>query len=190
MSGGWGQVRTARLWLDRPEERDVDDLHEVHGDPASWRHFPSGRHADRLTSEQMVRNGQRHWAEDGLGYWSVRDEDGGRVVGRAGCAVPAGMPWWNLYYRFAASVHRRGYATEVGRAALEAAHDVCPDRPVLAYLLEHNEASRRTVERIGLGLAWRGPDRGNPDPDAVRLVYVDREPPAAMWAVALRELAA
>ena len=25
-------------------------------------------------------------------------------------------------------------------------------------------------------LAWRGPDRPNPDRDAVRLVYVDREP--------------
>ena len=47
---------------------------------------------------------------------------------------------------------------------------------MLAYLLEHNLASRRTAERLGMRLAWRGPDRPNPDPDAVRLVYVDREP--------------
>jgi hypothetical protein len=25
-----------------------------------------------------------------------------------------------------------------------------------------------------LSLVWRGPDAGNPDPDAVRLVYADR----------------
>jgi RimJ/RimL family protein N-acetyltransferase len=64
--------------------------------------------------------------------------------------------------------------------ALEAAHDVAPERPVVAYLLEHNTASRRTAERLGLRLAWRGPDRPNPDPDAVRLVYVDREPSAEL----------
>jgi RimJ/RimL family protein N-acetyltransferase len=101
-------------------------------------------------------------------------------VGRGGCAVPDGSPWWNLYYRFGAAVHRRGYATEMAGAAIEAAHDIGPDRAVLAYLLEHNVASRRTAEGLGLRLVWRGPDVGNPDRDAVRLVYVDREPDAAL----------
>ena len=176
----WRHVRTPRLWLDVATVADVEDLHQIHADPQSWEHFPAGRHADRLMSEQMVVNGDRQWAEHGLGYWSVRDAEGGRVVGRGGCAVPAGCPWWNLYYRFDASVLRRGYATEMAQAAIEAAHAIGPQRAVLAYLLEHNEASRRTAERLGLRLVWRGPDVGNPDRDAVRLVYVDREPNAEL----------
>ena len=87
-----------------------------------------------------------------------------------------GRGWWNLYYRFDQQVLGRGYATEMGTAALEAARDVAPERPVLAYLVEHNVASRRTAERLGLRLVWRGPDADNPDPDAVRLVFLDREP--------------
>jgi hypothetical protein len=59
-------------------------------------------------------------------------------------------------------------------AALDAAHAVAPDRPVVAYLLEHNAESRGRAERAGLSLQWRGPDAGNPDPAAVRLVYADR----------------
>jgi hypothetical protein len=59
-------------------------------------------------------------------------------------------------------------------AALDAAHAVAPDRPVIAYLLEHNVESRGRAEKAGLTLVWRGPDAGNPDPDAVRLVYADR----------------
>ena len=59
-------------------------------------------------------------------------------------------------------------------AAIDAAHAVAPDRPVVAYLLEHNVESRGRAERSGLSLVWRGPDAGNPDPDAVRLVYADR----------------
>ena len=31
-------------------------------------------------------------------------------------------------------------------------------------------------------LAWRGPDRPNPDPGAIRLVYVDRDPSADLVA--------
>jgi hypothetical protein len=45
---------------------------------------------------------------------------------------------------------------------------------VTAFLLEHNVASRATAERAGLRLIWRGPDAGNPDPGAVRLIYADR----------------
>ena len=57
---------------------------------------------------------------------------------------------------------------------MDAAHAVDPERPVVAYLLEHNVESRGRAERAGLSLVWRGPDAGNPDPDAVRLVYADR----------------
>jgi hypothetical protein len=45
---------------------------------------------------------------------------------------------------------------------------------VIAYLVEHNERSRGRAERSGLSLVWRGPDAGNPDPAAVRLIYADR----------------
>ena len=38
----------------------------------------------------------------------------------------------------------------------------------------HNAESRGRAERSGLTLLWRGPDAGNPDPDAARLVYADR----------------
>jgi RimJ/RimL family protein N-acetyltransferase len=178
----WARARTARLWLDLPVAGDVDALFALHADPAVWEHFPSGRHTSREQAVEMVAQSERQFAAHGLGFWSIRDHDGGPVVGRGGCAVPPGLAWWNLYYRFSPSVQRRGYAVEMARTALEAAHDVEPERPVIAYLLEHNAASRRTAERLGLTLAWRGPDRPNPAPDAVRLVYVDREPTADLVA--------
>ena len=45
---------------------------------------------------------------------------------------------------------------------------------MIAYLLEHNAESHGRAERAGLSLVWRGPDAGNPDPGAIRLVYADR----------------
>lgn len=170
----WRHVRTERLWLDLPVAGDAEDLFHIHADPATWLHLPSGRHTDPATGPHMVEQSAAQFAAHGLGYWSVRDTEGGPVVGRAGCMTAQDRPWWNLYYRFASSVHGRGYAAEAGRAALEGAAALDPDRPVVAFLLEHNVGSRRTAERLGLDLVWRGPDAGNPDPGAVRLVHADR----------------
>ena len=177
----WRHVRTERLWLDEPAQDDLEDLHRIHADPASWAHFPQGRHLDLARTQQALDKSEVEWTH-GLGYWSVRDSAGGPVIGMAGCAIVGHQPWWNLYYRFDCAVRGRGYASEVAEAALEAAHVVAPARPVLAYLLEINVASRRTAEKAGLTLVWRGPDAGNDDPDAVRLVYLDREPDAVIRA--------
>ena len=52
----------------------------------------------------------------------------------------------------------------------------------MAYLLEHNPPRGAPPSGSGMRLAWRGPDRPNPDPDAIRLVYVDRDPTDALVA--------
>jgi hypothetical protein len=36
----------------------------------------------------MVGASRRRFERDGLGYWSVRDAEGGPVVGRGGCSGP------------------------------------------------------------------------------------------------------
>ncbi len=38
----WRHVRTTRLRLDEPVDADAADLFAIHSDPASWAHFPSG----------------------------------------------------------------------------------------------------------------------------------------------------
>lgn len=81
---------------------------------------------------------------------------------------------WNVYYRLSPAAWGHGFATELASAARAAAAASNLQLPVVAYLLEHNTGSRRTAERVGLTLAWRGPDHGNPDPAAARLIYADR----------------
>ncbi|MGO1975181.1 MAG: GNAT family N-acetyltransferase [Propionibacteriaceae bacterium] len=170
----WRHVRTRRLFLDEPVTDDIDDLYFLHSDARVWTHFPSGRHRTRQQTVDQIEAGHDQWQRHGLGYWSVRESVSGRVIGRGGCAVPTDRPWWNLYYRLSPTMQGRGYASELGAAALEAAHRVDPDRPVIAYLLAHNLASKATAEKVGLHLVWRGPDVENPDPTAERLVYADR----------------
>jgi RimJ/RimL family protein N-acetyltransferase len=165
-------LTTARLRLDAVVPSDLDDLYALMSDARTWAHFPSGRHTSPEQTRAGIEHSLGHWERDGLGYWMARLD--GQVVGTGGSAIRVGTAWWNLYYRFTPAVWGRGLAAELVTAALDAAHQVRPDLPVIAYMVEHNVQSRGRAERSGLSLVWRGPDVGNPDPDAVRLVYADR----------------
>jgi RimJ/RimL family protein N-acetyltransferase len=173
---------TKRLLLDAVVPEDLDEQYALMSDPGVWNHLPSGVHTDRARTADGIEHSLGHWARDGLGYWTARlREDlpeaglaAGAMVGTGGCARRAGTTWWNLYYRLTPPAWGLGLAAELVTAAIDAAHAVDADRPVIAYLLEHNAESRGRAERSGLTLLWRGPDAGNPDPGAVRLVYADR----------------
>lgn len=164
---------TQHLILSRPTPDDVDGMHAICSDPRVWTHFPSLRHTEAAQTAAMLDAFTAKWEQDGLGPWVVRALGEQAVIGQGGCSVKAGV-YWNLGYRFAADVHGRGYATELSREAIRQATALRPELPVVAYLLEHNAASARVAEKLGLTLVHRGPDAGNPDPAAVRLVYADR----------------
>ena len=165
-------TRTERLQLDPPSPKDLDDLHRLYSDARTWTHLPSGRFADLATTRGALERWLDDWREQGLGAWVVREN--GEVVGHGGCAVRQDA-FWNLGYRFAPEAQGRGLATEVACAAVAAAREARPELPVVAYLLEHNRASAAVAEKVGLTLRHRGPDAGNADPSAVRLVLADRE---------------
>jgi len=173
-------LRTVRLRLAIPQYDDLAQLHAIYGDPRTWTHYPTLLH-DEATTRTMLTG----WETDGLGPWVVRSLDDDTVLGNAGCWLRPGG-WWNLGYGFVPDAHGRGLASEAARPALAAAADVRPDVPVIASLLEHNVASRRVAEKLGLTLQHRAPDDGNPDPSAVRLVYSDRELTQEQLAARLR----
>lgn len=173
-------LRTGRLLLDAPRDGDLDALHEIYGDARTWRHLPSGRHAELEQTASLLERWLDDWRTVGLGAWVVHEaSDPSTIVGHGGCALRGdartGGAFWNLGYRFSPEAQGHGYATELSLAAVAAARGLRPEVPVVAYLLEHNTASARVAEKAGLVLRHRGLDAGNPDPAAVRLVYADRE---------------
>lgn len=177
--------RTARLDLRRPTLEDVPELFAILSDPRVWTHLPSGRHTDPERTAQSVETWIAGWQKDGIGTWVVREPGMEEVVGYGGLS-DLGDIAWNLGYRFAVDVQGRGFATELSHHSIRRAHELAPGRAVIAYLLEHNVVSAVVARKVGLHLIDRGPDAGNPDPDAVRLVYADRELSAEELAAARR----
>jgi len=166
-------ITTDRLELSAMTEGDIDLIYSLNSDRRVWAHFPSGVHTSRERTAALVAVQAAAWERDGLGYWTARLLDG-TFAGVGGCSVRDQVAW-NVYYRFKPEAQGQGLASELVREACAAAAKVRPDLPITAFLLEHNLASKAVAEKAGLQLAWRGPDTGNPDPAAIRLVYADRE---------------
>lgn len=165
---------TARLDLRRPTLEDVPALFEILSDPRVWTHLPSGRHTDPERTARSVENWIAACRTDGIGTWVVRERGADPIIGYGGVSDLGGIAW-NLGYRFAATAQGHGFATELSRHALDRAREVAPERAVIAYLLEHNTASAAVARKVGLRLVDRGPDAGNTDPEAVRLVFANRD---------------
>lgn len=174
-------MTTDRLVLRAATVDDADVLFPITSDPDTWHHAPGGQHRDKQTTREWLARAASRWVTDRLSYWIVRLRDSGETIGVGGVQRQA-IRNWNLYYRFAPGAWGNGYATEMGRAAIAAAHATDDSVPVIAWVMEHNQASRHVAE--GLGLKDQGP-RADPSDGKVRLAFADRSlPPTTPTAAA------
>lgn len=114
------------------------------------------------------------WQRVGLDNWVARHRVTGAFVGVGGASARDSKAW-NVYYRLAPDAWGNGYAQEIVQAARIAAGMRAPELPLVASLLERNEGSRRTAERAGLTIQWRGSDGGDNGTETIRLIYADRQ---------------
>jgi RimJ/RimL family protein N-acetyltransferase len=142
-------VLTPRLVLTPVGPDDIDDLALLHGDPevAHWT-GPWTRAAVEAWAADMAGR----WTRDGVGKWMARDRSDGSLVGRGGFTRfdLDGEAVLELGWSVRDARTGRGYATEIGRAALEWALEHQPDLPVVAFTEVHNGASRAVMERLGM----------------------------------------
>lgn len=92
------------------------------------------------------------WATDNVGKWMARDRLFRSLVGRGGFSRIDldGETVLELGWVVRDALTGRGYATELGRAALVWAGEHQPVLPVVAFTEVHNHASRAVMARLGL----------------------------------------
>lgn len=184
---------TRRLALTPLQLVDVDAVFRVFSDPATWRHLPSGRHTDREQSRRTVEDAEDSWITAGLGPWALRVTEAsaspelpaGTFIGTGGVTMtPASV--WNLGYRLSPESWGRGFATELARAAIDAAVAVDGERPVTARVLSNNPVSGTVAVRAGLSLIWEGPSTATVESGIWGQVYSDRgvSPSELEWLIA------
>jgi ribosomal-protein-alanine N-acetyltransferase len=141
---------TDRLRLEPIGPEHVDDLLALLRDPAVAEWYGA------WTREQVERETARiaaGWRADGVHKWMAYHRETGARVGRGGLSrklvdgrecLEAG---WVLHRRY----WGRGYATEIGRAALAFAFGELGADEVVSFTEVHNRRSRAVMERLGFG---------------------------------------
>jgi RimJ/RimL family protein N-acetyltransferase len=151
-------METERLILRRFTENDEDHLYELDNDPEVMRYINGGGPTPRAAIQNdilpvFLRYNER-FAE--YGFWATIEQATGDFVG-----------WFSLRpakdashevilgYRLRRAAWGKGYATEGARALIGKAFTKLGARRVVATTYEHNLASRRVMEKLGMTLVRR-----------------------------------
>lgn len=145
-----GTRRTARLVLRPISIESVDDLLDLHHDPgiAAW----YGGTWTPAYARRSARWAAARWHWDGVGRWLAHDACSGRLIGRGGASTTAAVDGQAVEIGWAIreDLWGRGYATEIGQAAIALAREALPSHAVVAFTERHNLRSRSVMERLGM----------------------------------------
>jgi ribosomal-protein-alanine N-acetyltransferase len=140
---------TTRLRLEPIGPRHADDLLALHEDPrvARWHDPWTPDVVDHFIADSVDA-----WRVDGIHKWIAYDAATGALVGRGGLskAIVDGERRLEVGWTVRSELWGRGYATEIGRAALAVAFDELGADAVVAYTEPDNLRSRAVMERIGM----------------------------------------
>ena len=147
-------LESDRLVLRRFTESDVDNLHDLDGDPEVMRFINGGKPAPRdvIRDETLPRFLHSYERFEGFGVWAAIERSTGEFLG-----------WFEFYpwkdvgpeevelgYRLRRSAWGKGYATEGSRALIRKAFTELGVQRVVAETMTVNTASRRVMEKAGL----------------------------------------
>jgi RimJ/RimL family protein N-acetyltransferase len=144
---------TPRLTLRRPIASDLERLFAIYGDPATHQFNPFGPLLKIEQAQALLEKWTRHWDQQGYGQWAIASRaDPEHVIGFGGIDARyfLEVERINLGYRFAPDAWGQGYATELGRAALEFGLIELKLAEIFAIVRPTHQGSIRILEKIGM----------------------------------------
>lgn len=143
------RVQTARLTLTRPVAQDLEAVRLLHGNADAMATLGGVRTPEQ--TRDWLASMDRHWTEHGFGPWIARETKSRSFVGIGGLRQVAvedteeieigyalAPPWWG-----------QGLATELARAAAQAAFREIQLPALVSFTLPTNARSRRVMEKVG-----------------------------------------
>lgn len=146
-------VETARLMIRELAEDDLDALHAWRRHPAYRRHLPMPRQTrDAVESElNAILRDQTDYRRLRF-LLGVVELDSGRLIGEAILKLAPALRHRQaeIGWAVAEGLKGKGYATEIGRALLDAAFGPLKLHRVFAMCSTENLASKRVMEKLGM----------------------------------------
>ncbi len=141
-------IETERLLLRKLRPDDLDDVAALFADRDVVRYVGNGQPAGRDEAERALHSILQRWQEQGYGRWAISDRTTAEFLGIGGFRSLLGTP--EIVYHLAKAHWGKGYATELGRAALRFGFEDCGFDRIVAIAKPQNIASIRVMEKLGM----------------------------------------
>jgi RimJ/RimL family protein N-acetyltransferase len=146
-------LETARLRLRVPEARDFEAYARMNEDAEAMKFI--GGTLPRAACWRKFLQMPGAWAVQGYAMFTIETREG-EWLGQLGPWQPEGWPGTEVGWAFKRESWGRGYATEAGRALIDAAHRIPHVETIVARALPDNLASLRVLERLGFHRTGKG----------------------------------
>jgi ribosomal-protein-alanine N-acetyltransferase len=147
-------LRSSRMFLRKPMLTEVDAVFRVCGDPRTTLFIPEGLHKTRSETQAVLKRWLTHWDRYGFGVWALSLVTSPEtLVGVGGLRYAdyyGPHERLNLGFQFSADAWGQGLATELAITAVRFGFETLNLDTIWATVREHNQASRRVLEKAGL----------------------------------------
>ena len=141
-------IETDRLLLRMIRADDLDNLASLLSDPEVVKYVGDGQPTDREEAARALESILKHWQTHGFGRWAVVEKSSGEFIGFGGLRSLFGTP--EVVYHLAKAYWRKGYASEMARAALRFGFEERGFDRIVAITKPQNAASIHVMEKLGL----------------------------------------
>jgi ribosomal-protein-alanine N-acetyltransferase len=142
-------LRTARTTLRALRLDDAGELHAVFSDPETMRYWSSLPHADEQRTREMITSIEAAFVARSVLQWGIERDRDGRVLGTVTLMPEPDQPRAELGYIIGREHWGKGYAGEAQRRAVRFAFEELGLQRLEADTHPGNEASSRSLERLG-----------------------------------------
>jgi ribosomal-protein-alanine N-acetyltransferase len=146
------ELRTPRLIGTPAGPGDFADIRRLHSDPRVMATLSAdGATFSEDQTRSFLQRAADHWNSHNFGLWILHSQSDGDFVGYGGIkhTTVENRDEIELAYAIASDDWRKGFATEISRAALKHAFDTMHLDRIVAFTLPHNKASRTVMEHCG-----------------------------------------
>ena len=141
------RIETERLILRPMEPGDIDDLLELHSQPAVIEFLGP---ATRGMARERLERCQHNWEQGGYDLLAVLERSTGRFLGRAGVKYWPEFGETEAGWAFRREAWGHGYATEAARASVEWGFTALPVPYITAMIRPDNGRSLAVARRLGM----------------------------------------
>jgi ribosomal-protein-alanine N-acetyltransferase len=144
-------IHTAHLTLRPFLPEDAAVLLLIYQSEGVLRYFPNPAPPPLEKVQRFVAGQAEHWEKHGCGDWAVVVEDEEKLIGWAGLQYLPELDETEVGFLLDRPFWGKGYATEAARVSVQFGFELLNLDHIIALVHPDNIASRRVIEKCGLG---------------------------------------